>query len=168
LTATSSHGPTFGSHGSRRRITWSRRHRMDFASQNDGLLHGPIRRDRGDKNGSTILTTFAHMREFHKLRTNARFICCVVHCGTHHIGLAPNRRNRSKNNRGLRNFLREVKQGHQFLWDSGTGDPTFCRRGREGSLFISLAARGTGLLIGRQVLQRKKGPIDLLFKIARG
>src|SRR6478672_1317662 len=38
--------------------------------------------------------------------------------------------------------------------------PTFCRRGREGSLFMSLAARGTGLLIRRQVLQRKKGPIE--------
>ena len=37
----------------------------------------------------TILTTFAHMREFHKLRTNARFICCVVHCGKLHVGLAP-------------------------------------------------------------------------------
>ena len=33
--------------------------------------------------------TFAHMREFHKLRTNARFICCVVHCGKLHVGLAP-------------------------------------------------------------------------------
>ena len=52
------------------------------------------------------------------------------------------------------------KQGPQFLWDSGTWGPTFCRGGREGSLFISLAARGTGLLIRRQVLQRKKGPIE--------
>src|SRR6478752_4629249 len=74
------------------------------------------------------------------------------------LGQRHNRRNRSKNNRTTA-FLGEVKQGPQFLWDSGTGGPTFCRRGREGSLFISLAARGTGLLIRRQVLQRKKGPI---------
>ena len=34
-------------------------------------------------------------------------------------------------------------------------------RGRLASLFISLAARGTGLLFG-QVLHRKKGPIELI------
>src|ERR1700731_3010089 len=75
------------------------------------------------------------------------------------LGWRHNRRNRSKNNRTTA-FLGEVKQGPQFLWDSGTGGPTFRRGGREGSLFISLAARGTGLLIRRQVLQRKKGPIE--------
>ena len=72
---------------------------------------------------------------------------------------------RPKNNRTTA-FLGEVKQGPQFLWDCGTGGPTFCRRGREGSLFISLAARGTGLLIRRQVLQRKKGPIEHLSRFS--
>jgi hypothetical protein len=41
------------------------------------------------------------------------------------------------------------------------GGPTFCRGGREGSLFISWAARGTGLLIRRQVLQRKRDPSSI-------
>ena len=38
--------------------------------------------------------------------------------------------------------------------------PFTCLVGSSGILFISLAARGTGLPIRRQVLERKKGPIE--------
>jgi hypothetical protein len=53
----------------------SPRKMMDYyLDQSDGI--------EATQNGSAILTPFAPMREFHKLRTDARFICCVVHCGT--------------------------------------------------------------------------------------
>ena len=93
------------------------------------------------------------------LRPNARFICCVVYCRKLHVGLAPYRRNRSKNNR-ITAFLGEVNKAPILYGTLEQGAQNFLRRGREGSLFISLAARGTGLLIRRQVLQRKKGPIE--------
>ena len=64
-------------------------------------------------------------------------------------------------------IFREVKQGPQFLWDSGTGDPTFCRRGREGSLFISLAARERDSSLGGRYLNLKRNPstsIEIFLK----